>query len=111
MYVLTPYFVFMEAVASYMIHSGKTSHFSQFQCCCLVGKGEDGPSGATLMLNPMMPLCGVSFLCDFAMHHMDVFDVILSLMTPVNQCHFLHVLNGGCVHMVPYVCSLIVHGT
>ena len=32
-------------------------------------------------------LCTIS-LC-FAMYHMDVIDVILSRMTPVNQCHFL----------------------
>ena len=31
-------------------------------------------------------------LC-FAMHHMDVIDVTLSHMTPLNQCHFLNVLN------------------
>ena len=31
-------------------------------------------------------------LC-LAMHHMDVIDVILWRMTPMNQCHFLNVLN------------------
>ena len=35
--------------------------------------------------------CTIS-LC-FAMYHMDIIDVILSHMTPVNQCDFLNVLN------------------
>ena len=48
-------------------------------------------------------------LC-FAMYHVDVIDVILSRMTPVNQSQFLNVLNRGCVRMVSYVRSSIVHG-
>ena len=47
-------------------------------------------------------------LC-FAMYHMDVIDVILLRMTPVNQCHFLNLLNRGCVRMVSYVVSSTVH--
>ena len=88
MYVAMPYFVFIKAMVSCLIHGGNISHVSQFQFCRLVGKGEDGPCGATLVLNPMMPLCPVSFLCFFVMYDMDVIDVILSRMTPVNQCHF-----------------------
>ena len=51
-------------------------HVSQFQFCRLAGKGEDGPCGTTLMLNPMM--CIIS-LCS-AMCHMALIDVILSRM-------------------------------
>ena len=47
---------------------------------------------------------GIISLC-FAMYHTDVIDVILSRMTPVNQCHFLNVLNTGGVRMVSY-CGL-----
>ena len=34
-----------------------------FQFCHLVVKGEDGPCGATLLLNLLMPFCCVSLLC------------------------------------------------
>ena len=68
MYEAMPYFVFMEAMVSHLIHGGTFlifgAHVSQFQFCRRVGKGEDvGLMWATLMLNPMMPLCLVSFLC------------------------------------------------
>ena len=52
MYVAMPYFVFLEAMVSHLIHSGKFlifgAHVSQFQFCRLVGKGEDGPCGPRL---------------------------------------------------------------
>ena len=67
MYVAMLYFVFMEVMVSDLIHGGTIlifgAHVSQFQFCRLVGKGGDGPCGATLMLNPMMQLRRVSFLC------------------------------------------------
>ena len=110
MYVAMPYFVFMEATVPPLIHGGTIlifgAHVSQFLFCCLVGGREDEPCGATLMLKPMM--CIIS-LCS-AMCHMDHIGVILSRMTPVNRCYFLNVLNRGCVRMVSYVRSSIVHG-
>ena len=52
MYVAMPYFVFMEAMVSHLIHGGTFlifgAHVSQFQFCRLVGKGEDGPCGPRL---------------------------------------------------------------
>ena len=54
------------------------THVSQFQFCRLVGKGEDGPCGAGLMKNPIMPLCWESFLLCIAMQCVDLIDVILS---------------------------------
>ena len=61
MYVGIPYSVFMGALVSSLIHAENVSHawnsYFHFQCCCLVGKDEDGPSGATLMLKRMIPLC------------------------------------------------------
>ena len=54
---------------------------SQFQFSRLVGKGEDGPCGATLIKNLMMPLCYVSFPFCIAMQYVDFIDVILSRMT------------------------------
>ena len=48
----------------------------------------------------------------FTMYHMYHIDVILSLMTLVNQCHFYECVEARmCVPMVSYVRSLIVHGT
>ena len=80
MQVAMPYFVFMEAMVSCLINGGTFfifgAHVSQFQFCRLVGKGEDGRCGATLMLNPMM--CIIS-LCS-AMRHMHLIDVIWSRM-------------------------------
>ena len=44
---------------------------------------------ATLMLNPMMTWCRVSFLCvPPCAIYMDLIDVILLCMTPVIECHF-----------------------
>ena len=47
MYVAMPYFVFMEAMVSCLIHGENTSHVCNpcflFLVCHLVGKGEDGP--------------------------------------------------------------------
>ena len=59
MYVVTPHFVFMEAMVSCLIEGWNISRISQFHFCHLEAKGEGGPCGATLMLNPLMPLCCV----------------------------------------------------
>ena len=94
MQVAMPYFVFMQAMVSCLIHSGNLSHISRFQFCRLVVQGDSGPCGATLMLNQSddaIVLC-INSLC-FAIYHMDVIDVILSRMTPVNQCHFVNLFN------------------
>ena len=110
MYVAMPHFVFMEAIVSHLINGGIflicRAHVSPFLFCRLVGKGDDGPCRATLMLNQMK--CIIS-LCS-AMCHMNHIDVILSRLTPVNQCHFLNVLNRGWVRFVSYVRSSILHG-
>ena len=84
MYVAMPYFVFMEDMVSDLIHGGTFiifgAHVFLFQFCRLVSKGDDGPCGATLMLNPMM--CIISLFS--AMCHMDLIDVILSRMTSMS---------------------------
>ena len=63
MYVAMPHLVFMDAMVSWLIHGRNIFHISQFEFCRLVGKGEDGPCGATLMLNLLMPFCSVPLLC------------------------------------------------
>ena len=75
-------------------------YVSQFQFCRLVRKGEDGPCGATLMKNPMMPLCCVSFSLCIAMQYVDFMDVILSRMTS-RECHFSQFVESRlCSHAV-----------
>ena len=84
MFVAMPYFLFMEVMVSGLIN-GETffifgAYLSQFQFCSLVGKGEDGPCVAALMLNPMM--CIISLFS--VMCHMDLIDAILSRMTSMS---------------------------
>ena len=84
MYAAMPYFAFMEAMVSHLIHGGTLltfgAHVSPVQFCLLVGKGEDGPCGATSMLNAMM--CIIS-LCS-ATCHMELIDVICSRMPSIS---------------------------
>ena len=67
MYVSMPYFVFMEVMVSQLIDGGTFlifgAHVSQFQFLLSCRQGGGWATWATLMLNPMMPLCRVSFLC------------------------------------------------
>ena len=67
MYVVMRYFVFMEGTVSSLIQGENISLVWNLLFLILfwrlVGKGEDGPCGGTLMQNPMMPLCCISFLC------------------------------------------------
>ena len=67
MFEAMPYFVFMEAMMSHLTHSGAFlifgAHVSQFQFLPSCRQGWGWAMWATLMLNPMMPLCCVSFLC------------------------------------------------
>ena len=65
MCVAKPFVVFMETMVSAW-STVKTllifyTRVSQFLFWRPVGKGEDGPCGATLMKNAMMPLCCVSY--------------------------------------------------
>ena len=79
----------MEAMLSDSIHGGTFlmfgAHVSQFRLWRLVSKGDDGPCGATLMLNPMM--CIVS-LCS-AMCPLHLIDVILFCLDFIRQLNSL----------------------
>ena len=92
MFVVMPYFVLLEAMMSHFINGGTFlifgAHVSQFHFLPLSRQGWAWAMWATLMLNRMMPWpsCIIS-LCS-AMCHMDLIDVTLSRMTPVNQSHF-----------------------
>ena len=80
MYVAMPYFVFMEAMVSWLIN-GENISYVWNPCCLLhftvlwarVRMGHACPSFAR---NPLMPLCLIcSSLC-FAIHLMGCIDVI-----------------------------------
>ena len=67
MYVALAYFVFMEAMVSHLIHAGTFlifgAHVSQCQFGPSCRQGWGWAMRATLMVNLMMPLYRVSFLC------------------------------------------------
>ena len=52
-----------------------------------VGKVRIGHVGHAYVVSGDTIVSSIISLC-FAMYHMDVIDVILWRMTPVNQCHF-----------------------
>ena len=84
MYVGMPYFLFMEAMVSWLI-TGENSSYVWNACCLLhftvlwarVMMGNVCPSFAR---NPMMRLCFICFSLCFAIHVMDSINVTVSCM-------------------------------
>ena len=84
MYVAMPYFVFMEAMVSWLIN-GENNPYVSNPCCSLhftvlwarVRMGHVCPSFAR---NLMMPWCFICFSLCVALHVMDRIDVIVSCL-------------------------------
>ena len=97
MNVAMPYFVFMEAMESYLIHGGSTSHV--WNSCCLhhftvlSAKVRMNHVYRSFRQNSMIALCCRSFLLCFTMHLMDRIDVIVSCMIFGAPMCFLKPLN------------------
>ena len=118
MYVAIPYFVFMEAMVSWLI-SGENIPYVWNPCCLLhftvlwarVRMGHVCPS---FTRNPMMPLYFICFSLCSAIHLMDRINVIASCMITRKPMSLLKPLYRDCVGMASYVhngthCSS-VHG-
>ena len=107
MYVAIPYFVYMEAMVSWLIN-GESILYVWNPCCLLhftvfwarVRMGHVCPSFAR---NPMMPLCFICFSLCVAIHLMDHIDVIVSCMIIREPMSLLKPLYRDCVGMASYV--------
>ena len=118
MYVAIAYFVFMEAMVSWLIN-GENIPYVWNPCCLLhftvlwarVRMGHVCPSFAR---NPMMPLCFICFSLWVAIHLMDRIDVMVSCMIIREPMSLLKPLYRDCVGMASYAhkgtYSLSVHG-
>ena len=107
MYVAMPYFVFMEAMVSWLIYGETMSYVWNLYCSlrftvlwARVRMGSVCPSFAR---NSMMPLCFICFSYCVAIHLMDRIDVIVSCMIPREAMSLLKPLYRDCVGMAPYV--------
>ena len=118
MYVAIPYFVFMEAMVSWLSNGGNIPYV--WNPCCLLHStflsaglrmGHVCPSFAR---NPMMPLCFICFSLFVAIHLMDRFDVIVSCKIVREPMSLLNPLYQDCVGVASYVhnrtLSSSVHG-
>ena len=107
MYVAFPYFVFMEAMVSWLIN-GENIPYVWNPCCLLhftvlwarVGMGHSCSSFAR---NPMMPLRFMCFPFCVAIHLLDHIDVIVSCMIICEPMSLLKPLYRDCVGMASYV--------
>ena len=107
MYVAMPYFVFMEAMVSWLIN-GENILYVWNPCCLLhftvlwarVRMGHVCPIFAR---NPMMPLCFICFSLCVAKHLMHRIDVGVSCMIIREPMSLLKPLYRDCVGMVSYV--------
>ena len=107
MYVAIPYFVFMEAMVSWLI-SGENIPYVWNPRCLLhftvlwarVRMGHACPSFAR---NPMMPLCFICFSFCVAIHLMDRIDVIVSCMIICEPMSLFKPLYLDFVGMASYV--------
>ena len=84
MYVAMTYFVFMEAMVSWLINGENISYV--FNPCCLLqftvllARVRMGHMCPIFARHPMMPLCFICSSSCFAIHLMDCIDVIASCM-------------------------------
>ena len=107
MYVAMLYFVFMEAMVSWLINGEKIPYV--WNPCCLlnftiswsqVRMGHVDPRFAR---NPMMPLCFICFSLCVATHLMDRIDIIVSCTIICEPMSLLRPLYRECVGMASYV--------
>ena len=107
MNVAIPYFVFMEAMVSWLIN-GENIPYVWNPCCLLyftvlwarVRMGHVCPSFARV---PMMPLCFICFSLCVAIHLMDRIDVVVPCMIIREPMSLLKLLYRNCVGMASYV--------
>ena len=107
MYVAIPYFVFMEAMVSWLIN-GENIPYVWNLCCLLyftvlwarVRMGHVCPSFARV---PMMPLCFICFSLCVAIHLMDRIDVVVPCTIICEPMSLLKLLYRNCVGMASYV--------
>ena len=107
MYVTIPYFVFMEAMVSWLINDENIPYVWN-ACCSLrfsilwarVRMGHVSPSFAW---NPMVPLCLICFYLCVAIHLMDRINVIVSCMIIREPVNLLKSLYRNRVGMASYI--------
>ena len=118
MYVAMPYFVFLEAMVSWLFSGENIPHvWNPFSLLCFtvswarVRLVHVCPS---FVRNPMMPLCFISFSLCVTIHLIIPMDVIVSCMIIREPISLLKQLYRECVGMASYVHngphSLSVHG-
>ena len=107
MYVAMPYFVFMQAIVSWLINGENICYVWNPSCVlrftvswARVRMGHVCPSFAR---NPMMPLCFRCFFVCVAIHLMDRIDVIVSCIIFPERMNLLEPLYRDCVGMASYV--------
>ena len=104
MYVALPFFVFMEAMGSWLIKGENTPYV--WNPCYLLhftvlwAKVSLRPSFAR---NPIMPLCFICFSFCVAIHLMDHMDVIASCMRIREPMSLVQPLYRDLLGMVSYV--------
>ena len=107
MYVAIPYFVFMEAMVSWLIN-GENIPYVWNACCSLRftvlwARVRMGHVCLSFAWNPMMPLCLICFFLCVAIHLMDRINVIVSCMIIREPMSLLKSLHRDYVGMVSYV--------
>ena len=118
MYLAMPYFVFIGAMVSCLIHFETASHvwkpgFS-ISLSHLVYDDEDGPCLANLHEEPSDVIVFYMIIrVLFNLHYVDLFDSIVLRMSFSEPTCFVKALNSGCASMGPCThkrtLSLIVH--
>ena len=107
MYVAMPYFVFVKAMVSCLIHGENMSHVGNSICLfhfiVLWTNVRLGHVYLSFLRNPMMPLCCICFSLCFAIHLMDCIDVIVSCMIVGEPMCFTKPLYRDLVSIVSYV--------
>ena len=93
MYVAIPYFVFMEAMVSWLIN-GENIPYVWNPCCLLHftvlwARPRMGHVCPSFARNPMMALCFICYSLCFAILLMDHIDVIASCMIFREPMYFL----------------------
>ena len=107
MYVAMPYFVFMEAMVSWLINREHIPYV--WSPCCLLhftvlwARVRMGHVCPSFTRNPMMPLWFICFSLCVAIHLVDRIHVIVSCMIILEPISVVKPLYWDCMGMVSYV--------
>ena len=107
MYLAMPYFVFMEAMVSWLINGENIPAVWNPRCLLhftvLWAKVKMGHVCPSFARNPTMPLCFICFSLCVAIHLMDRIDVIVACMIIREPMSLLKPSYRECVGMASYV--------